>query len=98
MTQTYTFGASGPILTGNKAFTGTDADMQNILNWAKVAYAAVIDELFNPTHTPGFNPTNQQPAPPSPPICARDDASRKFKKDSDLAAVPHHRRKLARSN
>ena len=90
MTQTYSFGATGTVLTGTKNFTGTDADMQNILNWAKVAYAGLIDELFNPTHTPGFNPTNQQigVAIATATMRAWDDASRKFKKDSDLAAVP----------
>ena len=35
---TYTFGISSAPLTGNKVFTGTDTDAQQLLDWASSAY------------------------------------------------------------
>lgn len=57
---TMTFSMASVPLTGSKAFTGTDADMQNLLNWAAVAYAPLVQQLFNPTNATGFVPTNAQ--------------------------------------
>lgn len=57
---TFTFSMNSAPLTGSKAFTGSDADMQALLDWAAVAYADVITDLYNPNKTPGFTPTNAQ--------------------------------------
>ncbi len=57
---TIAFQMTSTPLTGTKSFTGTDTDMQNLLNWAAVAYAGVIQQMFNPTNVPGFTPTNAQ--------------------------------------
>lgn len=48
---TITFSLNSTPLTGSKAFTGTDADMQNLLNWAAVEHAALIFQMFS-TRTP----------------------------------------------
>src|SRR5512139_40594 len=76
-------------LTGSKSFTGTDADMQALLDWAKVAYDSIIDELFNPTNSPTFVPTNAQigVALSTGTIRAWKDAVKKFKDDANKAAV-----------
>lgn len=57
---TITFQIASAPLTASKAFNGTDTDMQNILTWGGVAYKAIVDELFNPSHNPAFVPTNAQ--------------------------------------
>lgn len=81
--------ASGP-LTASKAFNGTDTDMQNILDWAKVAYRGIIDELFNPSHNPAFTPTNAQAgaALSTGTMRAWQQAETKFRNDGAVAAVP----------
>lgn len=87
---TITFAIASAPLTGQKVFTGTDQEMQDILNWAKVAYDPIVQELFNPGHAVGFVPTNLQigVALSTGTMRAWDQASRKQKKDADLAAVP----------
>lgn len=57
---TLSFQMTSTPLTGTKTFTGSDADMQALLNWAQIAYATTIQQLFNPSNTPGFVPTNAQ--------------------------------------
>src|SRR5512139_630092 len=76
-------------LTGTKSFTGTDADMQALLDWAKVAYASVITELFNPTNAPGFTPTNTQIGVglATGTMRAWKDAVQKAKADAAVAAL-----------
>lgn len=39
---TFTFSMSSTPLTGSKAFTGTDADMQALLDWVSYAYSSLI--------------------------------------------------------
>lgn len=50
---------SGPV-TGGKNFTISDAHMQNLLDWAKVAYNPYIQATYNPTNDPSFIPSNGQ--------------------------------------
>lgn len=86
---TITFGIASTPLTGSKVFTGTDQDMQNILNWAKVAYAGIINELFNTPPVGGFNPTNLQigVALSTGTMRAWQQAETKFRNDGNVAAV-----------
>ena len=39
---TMTFGLSGSIVNANKTFSGADSDVTGLLQWASVAYAALI--------------------------------------------------------
>lgn len=57
---TLSFQITSAPLTGTITYTGTDADMQAILDWAAVAYNDLIQARFNPTNAPGFVPTNAQ--------------------------------------
>lgn len=76
-------------LTGTKSFTGTDADMSDLLAWAKVAYADILTELFNPTKAAGFTPTNTQigVALATGTMRAWKDAVKKAKADAAAAAL-----------
>lgn len=87
---TLAFQMTSTPLTGTKSFTGTDADMQALLDWAAVAYAPLIQQLFNPTNNPAFTPTNTQigVALATGTMNAWKDAVVKFKKDGAVAAVP----------
>lgn len=86
---TFTFSMASTPLTGSKAFTGSDQDMQDLLDWAKVAYAPIITELFNPTNAQGFIPTNAQigVALATGTVRAWKDAVHRNKKDQALSAV-----------
>ncbi len=57
---TVAFQMTSTPLTGTKSFTGTDADMQALLDWAAVAYSDIIQAQFNPSGNPAFVPTNAQ--------------------------------------
>lgn len=57
---TITLSMASTPLTASKTFTGTDADMQAIIDWAKVAFDPWIQATFNPSHTPGFTASNAQ--------------------------------------
>lgn len=57
---TIAFQMTSTPLTGTKIFTGTDADMQALLDWAAKVHNGIIQELFNPTRLAGFVPTNAQ--------------------------------------
>jgi hypothetical protein len=87
---TITFQISSAPLTASKAFNGTDTDMQNILTWAGVAYRAIVDELFNPSHNPAFTPTNGQigAALSTGTMRAWQDAETKYRNDGSHSAVP----------
>jgi hypothetical protein len=87
---TVTFAMASTPLTASRAFTATDADMQALLDWAKVAYADRIQKMFNPDNTPGFNPTNAQigNALATATMVAWMEAEQRFKKDGSVAAVP----------
>lgn len=87
---TFTFSMNSTPLTGSKVFTGSDSDMQDLLDWAKIAYNAIIQQLYNPTDSPSFTPTNAQigVALATATVSAWKDAVRKFKKDADISAVP----------
>jgi hypothetical protein len=52
---TITFSLNSAPLTASKVYTSTDADMQSLLNHGKIAYAALILQMFNTT-----TPTNAQ--------------------------------------
>lgn len=86
---TISFQMTSAPLTGTKSFTGTDADMQALLDWAKVAYAGEIQQLFNPSGAPGFVPTNAQvgAALATATVSAWKDAVKRSKRDAALAAV-----------
>lgn len=86
---TITFSISSTPLTASKVFTGTDADMQNILNWAAVSQRPIIDELFNPTHVPSFTPTNAQigAALATSTMRSWQSSETKFRNDATHAAV-----------
>lgn len=85
-----TFSISSAPLTASKIFNGTDQDMQNIITWAGVAYRGIIDELFNPSHNPAFNPSNAQigAALTTGTMRAWQQAETKFRNDGNVAAVP----------
>ncbi len=57
---TITMGMTSTPLTATKTWTGSDADMQAILDWAVVAFNPWIQAQFNPTKNPAFVPTNAQ--------------------------------------
>lgn len=86
---TVTFQMASTPLTGSKAFTGSDADMQALLDWAAVAYADVIQQLFNPSGTLGFTPTNAQigVALATGTVNAWKGAVKRFKDDQARAAL-----------
>jgi hypothetical protein len=91
MASQYTFQISSPALTGNKSFsTQTDQDAQDLLDWSAVAYKAIVDELYNPSHNPAFTPTNAQKgvALATGTVRAWTDAVQKWKNDASHAAVP----------
>jgi hypothetical protein len=48
------------VVTGSKAYTVSDADLQALLTWAAKAYGPYIAQTYNPTKAAGFVPTNQQ--------------------------------------
>src|SRR5512139_3126428 len=86
---TIAFQMTSTPLTGTKSFTGTDADMSDLLAWAKVAYASIVTELFNPTNAPAFVPTNTQigVALATGTMRAWKDAVTKMKADAAAAAL-----------
>jgi len=83
---------SPPLNIGTKTFNSSDADMTNILAWAKVVYAGIITELFGigtpPQPVP--NPTNAQIgiALATGTMRAWSQAEQKFRQDTASAAVP----------
>ena len=87
---TITFAMASTVLTAQKVFTSSDADMQSLLDWGKVAYADQINKMFNTPPVEGFNPTNQMigSAIATATMNAWKDAEQKFSKDTDVAAVP----------
>jgi hypothetical protein len=87
--STITFQISSTPLTASKTFTGTDTDMQNILNWASFAYQAIVQELFNPTNNPLFTPTNAQmgAALATATMRAWQAAETKYRNDANHEAV-----------
>src|SRR5262245_58878 len=93
MPTTYTFTANSPIVSGSKAFnTANDQDFRDLLDWAKVAYAGLANELFNTSSppNPNFVPTDGQIATAlaTGTMRAWVQASQKYKKDNSVAAVP----------
>ena len=57
---TITMSMASTPLNATKTWTGTDADMQAILDWGVVTFNSWIQAQFNPSGTPGFVPTNAQ--------------------------------------
>ena len=95
MTSTVGFtlnSTSPPLNIGTKNFNSSDADMQNIFNWAKVAYAGLIQELFGAGSPPQPvpNPTNAQigVALATGTMRGWAAAEKKFRDDASHAAVP----------
>jgi len=52
--------AALPAAVMNSFTTYSDADFQSTLNWGKYAFNAWIQQTYNPTHSPTFQPTNTQ--------------------------------------
>lgn len=88
---TVAFQMTSTPLTGTKTFTSTDQDMSDLLTWASVAYADLIQKMFNPGYpsAPPITPTNGQigQALAQGTMNGWMQAEQKYKHDQGLAGV-----------
>ena len=89
---TITFQMTSTPLTGSKAFNSTDQDMTDLLAWAAVAYADLVQKMFNPGYPTAapITPTNGQigQALAQGTVNGWMQAEQKYKNDKNVAAVP----------
>lgn len=81
--------SSSAIINGGKNFNISDPNVQDVLNWATVAYATQINAAFNSTGSTSFVPTNGQVLSTwvQQWINGTKDAVLKFKQDSAAATA-----------